>query len=303
MAWRILLGPLWMAVLVGVWVAAVAYGRREAWSRWPLWPFALGGLVVFVAALAGARVGLGGWVSSAVGAKALGVATLVGAALLAFLAARDRARSSLLLAQAPLTLDEAIGRVRAGRPPPLGVFTGRIGASEPVASPGGIVCALYDAEVREVASGAGVGAGGRRRGPLLSVERAASSIIFLRGDRCRAKVAFAEGALWAEAQARRCRVDRRFSLAEGAVLAGEAMPMEAVSHERVARLGEPCAVVGRLSRGMAEGTYVLKGPSGGPALLVLGGEVSRPAKRLLARAWGLFAASAGLCVLGAWLLA
>jgi hypothetical protein len=304
MAWRILLGPLWMAVLVGVWVAAVAYCRREAWSRRPLWPFALGGVMAFVAALAGARVGVGGWVSSALGVRALGVATLVGAALLAFLAARDRTRSSLLLAQAPLTLDEAIDRVRAGRPPPVGIFTGRIGASDPVASPGGIVCALYDAEVREASPspGASPGANSRPRGPLLSVERAASSTIFLRGERCRARVAFSEGALWAQPQARRCRVDRRFSLADGALLAGGALPMEAVSYERVARLGEPCAVVGRLNRGMAEGTYVLKGPSGGPALLVLGGEASRPAKRLLARAWALFAASAALSVLGAWLI-
>lgn len=296
MAWRILFGPLWMAVLLGGWVAAVAYGRREAWRRWPWWPFALGGALAFVGALAAARAGAGGWIASVVWVKTAGVATLVVAALGAFLGSRDRARAALMLTQAPLTLEEAIERIRAGRPPPPGVFTGRIGASAPVASPGGIVCALYDAELREATLG-------RLKGPLLSIERSASPSIFLCGERCRARVAFAEGSLWAKAQPRRCRVERRFSLAEEAVLAGGSAPIEAVSLEKVARLGEPCAVVGRLGRGVAEGTYVLKGPHLGPALLVLGEEVRRPATRLLARAWALLAGAVALSALGMWLLA
>jgi hypothetical protein len=296
MAWRVVLGPLWMAVLLGAWVAAVAYGRREAWSRWPRWPFALGCAALFLAALAAGSLGVGGLVAEVVWRKAAGGGVLVGAALLAFFASRSRARAALLLTQAPLNLDEAVARIRAGRPPAPGVFTGRIGASEPVASPGGIVCALYDAELREPSPG-------KTKGPLLSVDRAAAGVIYVRGERCRARVAFAEGSLWATPEPRRCRVDGRLSWAQGTVLASGVAPMEVVSHEKVARLGGPCAVVGRLDRGLTEGTYVLKGPQGGPALLVLGEELAAPARRLFGRAWALFGASAGLCVLGAWLIA
>jgi hypothetical protein len=165
-----------------------------------------------------------------------------------------------------------------------------------VASPGGIVCALYDAELREPSPG-------KTKGPLLSVDRAAAGVIYVRGERCRARVAFAEGSLWATPEPRRCRVDGRISWAQGSVLASGVARMEVVSHEKVARLGGPCAVVGRLDRGLTEGTYVLKGPQGGPALLVLGEELAAPARRLFGRAWALFGASAVLCVLGAWLIA
>lgn len=296
MAWRVLLGPLWMAALAGGWVAAVAYGRREAWSRWPLWPFALGGLAAFLAALLTGHALGTEWLSAQVLLKGLGVAVLVGAALLAFLGSRARARATLLLARAPLGLDEAIDRVRAGKPPPPGVFAGRIGSSDQVASPGGVVCALYEAELREL-SHRGV------KGALLSLERAGSPVVYVKGERCRAKVAFAEGSLWAPVRERRCRLNGRLSVADGSALASGAPPIDAVSHEKVAKLGEPCVVVGRLTRGIAEGTYVIKGPRGGPALIALGEEIARAGKRLFARAWILFIASAALCVLAAWLIA
>lgn len=296
MAWRILLGPLWVAALAGGWVAAVAYGRREAWSQWPRWPFLVGGLALFLGALLTGRIGGEGGISAETLGRGVGLGVLVFAALLAFLGSRSRARATLLLAHAPLSLDEAVDRVRAGMPPPPGAFSGRIGAADQVASPGGVMCAVYEAELRQFSSH-GV------KGALLSLERASASLVYVRGERSRAKVAIAEGSLWAPVQVRRCWLNGRLSVAEDSALASGVPPMDAVSHEKVAKLGEPCVVVGRLARGLADGSYVIKGPHGGPAMIALGEEVTRSGRRLFARAWMLFVASAALSVLAAWLIA
>jgi hypothetical protein len=296
MAWRVLLAPLWMAVLAGGWIAVVAYGRREAWGRWPLWPFAFGGAALFIGLLVWQQAGGTPLVAEAVVVRGLGVAMGVVAALFAFLASRARTRATLLLGQAPRSMDEAVGRVRAGETSVLGVFSGRIGSSEQVASPSGVVCALYEAEVREAPKG-GV------KGTLLAVEKAAAPSLYVKGERCRAKVLFAEGAFWAPVQIRRCRMAGRLSVADNAGLAGGIPPWDVVSYEKLAKLGEPCVVVGKLSRGLAEGTYVVKGPHGGSALIALGEEVSRVGRQLLSRSWGFFSASAAACVFAAWLLA
>ena len=53
------------------------------------------------------------------------------------------------------------------------------GASEPVTSPGGVVCAFYDAELRSTGDQG-------RKGPLISQEKAYALLITVRGERAEA---------------------------------------------------------------------------------------------------------------------
>jgi hypothetical protein len=177
------------------------------------------------------------------------------------------------------------------------VWRGRLGASEEVTSPGGVVCAFYDAEVRL----AGVLG---RPGPLLSRERAWSSLVLVRGEQVEAAVSVTPASLLAPVQVRRC--SSVGSLVAVDVASGEVPPPEAFSHERVGKLGEVCLVVGEVAPGPAPGTWRLQGPRGGPATLVVGEEYEDglpSAREMARRGWLLVAASAVLCAASAFLLA
>jgi hypothetical protein len=87
------------------------------------------------------------------------------------------------------------------------------------------------------------------------------------------------------------------------VLLTEERPEEAaLSYERVGKLGEECLVVGELSED-AEGTYVLRGREGGPAMVVLGNAGPGTGAVLARRAWSLFTAAGALTVAAAWIFA
>lgn len=296
---RILLAPLYAMCLAALVVAAFAFGRKDVAARpWRV-PLAWFGLLVVGAFCIASRF-RGGAVqvlSFDVAVKAAGAALLVVAAGLAVRGSRTRFRADLLRASVPRSLDEAVASLRAGHAPGWGVYRGTLDAADALTSPGGVPCAFYEAEVREVAEDG-------RKGPLLSRERAYSPVLGLRGERVRAAVRFAPSSLMAPVEVRRCEALQGTvpaSWYEDAPAATAPEP-EALSWERVGAAGETCLVVGELRRGTEEGTYVLCGRDGGPALVVLGPEAPVTGGMLARRAWTHFAAAGALSMAAAFVL-
>lgn len=289
-----LLAPFYASCLVALVVAAFAFARREPGPSRTLRP-----LLVWLGLLTAASVCLllrfrgesAPLPSVELLGRAVGGGLLVLAAVLALRGSRVRLRADALRGRAPLSLDEAVAALRAGRAPGWGVYSGRLEVPEALTSPGGVPCAFYDAEVHAV------GPGGRK-GPLLSRERAYSPVLVLRGDKVRASVCFAPSALLAPVEVRRCLAAPVLAEAE---LLGE--PPDALSWERVGAPGEPCLVVGELRRGLAEGAYELRGRDGRPALVVLGNEAPGTGVLLARRAWGHFAAAGALSLAAVLMLA
>jgi hypothetical protein len=305
--WRILLAPLYAMCLMALVVAAFTFGRRDAAARpWRLPLVWFGLLAVGSFCMALQFPGGPGWVLSAEAAtRAGGAVLLVVAAGLAVRGSRARWRADLMRASVPRSLDEAVAALRAGGTPGWGVYRGTLDATDVLTSPGGVACAFYEAEVREVAEDG-------RKGSLLSCERACSSVLVLRGERVRASVRFSPSSLMAPVEVRRCRAlpgTVPASWYEEAPETGTGLQMreasdgpEALSWERVGATGETCLVVGELRRGLAEGAYELCGRKGGPALVVLGPEAPVTGGTLARRAWTHFAAAGALSVAAALVL-
>ncbi|QSQ25867.1 hypothetical protein JY651_13460 [Pyxidicoccus parkwayensis] len=296
--WRILLAPLYAMCLAALVVAAFAFGRKDAARPWRV-PLTWFGLLVLGACCVSLRFhgGPAQAVSFDVVEKAAGAALLVVAAGLAVRGSRVRFRADLLRASVPKSLDEAVAALRAGQSPGWGVYRGSLDAADSLTSPGGVPCAFYEAEVREVAEDG-------RKGPLLSRERAYAPVLGLKGGKVRASVRFSPSSLMAPVEVRRCQA------LQGTVPASwyedatgtEATTPEALSWERVGATGETCLVVGELRRGAEEGSYVLCGRDGGPALVVLGPEAPVTGGMLARRAWTHFAAAGALSMAAAFVL-
>ncbi|MCP3103633.1 hypothetical protein LZ198_32590 [Myxococcus sp. K15C18031901] len=308
--WRMVLAPLYAAFLAALVVVAFTYGRRGAAVRVPRVPFVWFGLLALGALLVVARIGDGRvWVSSAILERSLGAALLVLAALAAVRGTRVRSGAELLRASAPRRLDDAVAALRSGQGSGWGVYQGTLDAENALVSPGGVHCAFYEAEVREVAADG-------RKGPLLSRERAFPPELALRGLHSRATVRFSPVSLMASVLPRRCRelpTLARVSLREEASVLGSARaggPAErmdaaeprALSWECVGAAGDSCFVVGELTRGAAAGSFLLRGRGGGPALLVLGAEAEATRGTLARRAWRHFTVAATLSILAAAML-
>lgn len=287
----VLLAPLYAVALAGVCAAALAYGRRRVWP--------MAGLISAACVLLASRMGLRlpVWLSSPALGWGMGAVLLSLAGVVAYRAGRLRGRAELLLSSAPTSLDEAIDALRgSGRASASRVVEGRLGTDSPVTSPGGVVCAFYEAELREVGERG-------RKGPLLSLDRAFPELLWLRGERSSATISVAEAEPIAPVQVRHCRVSRGFRIAGHGELAGDLPPIEAVSYERLGKLGERCLVAGVLRPGAQEGSYVISGPSGAPPLVVVGKEPLEVARRMLRRAWGMYGGAVGLVMAAAFLLA
>ncbi len=291
-----MVGPLYAACLSALVVMAFAYGRRDARAYMPRWPLMWFGLLAVVALGVALQAGSeSARLSLEAAGRGMGLALLGGAAGLALLGSRAHLRADTLQGSAPRELDEAVAELRAGRETGWGVYRARLGASEPVTSPGGVVCAFYEAELRST------GAQGRK-GPLISEERAYALVITARGERVEAVVNFAPSTVMAPMQVRRCLTDPRLAEpAAGEVARGKAAE-EVLSYERVGKIGESCLVVGELQRGPAPGSYVLRGRQGGPAMVVLGTEGLGSGQKLARRAWGFFSAAGALSVVAAFML-
>ncbi|WP_044185661.1 hypothetical protein [Hyalangium minutum] len=293
---RMMLGPLFGAALIGLVGVAFAFGRKDAHQFMPRLPLVWFGLLgaVFLAMVTDS-VPAALTVSSDVAGRGMGLGLLGLAAGLALLGSRARLRADVLRGSAPKSIDEAIAELRAGQEPGWGVYRGRLGASEPVTSPGGVVCAFYEAELRATGDQG-------RKGSLISQEKGYSLLITVRGEKAEAAVSFSPSTMLAPVRVLRCQTDPRLVEPEAGELV-QGKPVEEVfSYERVGKLGEPCLVVGALQRGPAPGSYVLRGKQGGPAMLVLGTEGTGTGQQLARRAWGFFSAAGALSVAAAFVL-
>jgi hypothetical protein len=291
-----LLAPAVAAALTAACLGAVGLVKTPS-QRAPArrWFWMAGGVVTLV--VAGSVLGLPSLLSLPPGlaAAGLGVGLLALGAALAVSGSRLRRQADALRACAPVPLDEALAQARRGRVAGWAVFAGQLGADSPVTSPGGIVCAFYEAELRERLETGG-------KGPLLGRERSAAPLLTLRGERGEAPILIPRMLVLAQTQARTCRAEGRPLLIGEQQLVGGAAPNDAVSFERVGRLGEKVLVLGRL-RPSAGGSFELAGSPAHPSLLVVGDDVERSALALAQRAWTRFACALGLSIAAAYLLA
>jgi len=291
-----MLAPLYGAALIGLVGLAFTFGRKESRAFTPRLPLLWFGLLAAVTlALITDSLPTSMQVSLDGAGRSMGVGLLGLAAGLALLGSRARLRADALRGSAPRSIDEAVAELRAGKEPGWGVYQGRLGASDPVTSPGGVVCAFYDAELRSTGDQG-------RKGPLISQERAYALLITVRGERAEAAVSFSPSTMLAPVRVLRCQTDPRLVEPEAGELVQGRPVEEVLSYERVGKLGDHCLVVGELQRGPAPGSYVLRGKQGGPAMLVLGTEGPGMGQKLSRRAWGFFSAAGVLSVAAAFVL-
>jgi hypothetical protein len=188
----------------------------------------------------------------------------------------------------PSALDGAALELERDGRPVVGIFSGRIGADVAVTSPSGAVCAFYGATLREGGAQDGKGA-------IVSRQRASGALLWIRGERTHAALAFSPTQVFAPEEARS---------ALAAVRTGsDATGVEVVSHERVGRIGESCFALGRLERGDAPGSWVIKGVSGGPAAILIGVSHVALGRKWMLRSWAYYGAAAVLTCAAAWILA
>ncbi|ATB34023.1 hypothetical protein [Melittangium boletus] len=298
MDWRLAFAPLYAAGLGALVLAAFTFGRREARSFTPRGPLAWFALLAVLYSLVALRYGTGPftWVSLGALGHGMGAGLLVGAAGLAAAGSRVRVRADALKAEAPRGIDEGVAALRQGQVPHWGVYRGRLAASDSVTSPGGVVCAFYEAEVRARRADGG-------KGSLLSVERAYAPLLQVKGEKAEAALSFSPRLLLAPQRTRPCLLGLPAEAGAANVPAEGLPPEEALSYERVGKLGEECLVVGELRPGPVPGVYELRGRQGGPAMVILGNQGETTGSVLTRRAWRLFAAAGGLTVAAAWVFA
>jgi hypothetical protein len=170
-------------------------------------------------------------------------------------------QSAALGACTALPVEQAVHRLRRGTLAGPVLLEGRLGAVEPLISPGGILCAFYEAEIR-TRSWLG-------RGMLVSQERATARALYLQGDGERVRVEISEEGLHAPETEQRVLVDKPLGLGLRPVPA-EGLPVEeAVSYEKVGRLNAPCAVLGLLERD-SRGDLVVRRAAGLDPLVFIG---------------------------------
>lgn len=290
--------PLYAAGMGALVLVAFTFGRKDARTYSPRWPLAWFGLLAVAFAIVSMRYGMGplAWVSPRVFGSGMGFALLVAAAGLAVAGSRLWGRADTLKAEAPRSIDEGVAALRDGGTAEWGVYRGRLASSDQVTSPGGVVCAFYEAELREVMPDGS-------KGSLLSVERGYVPVLQVKGERMEAAVSFSPKLLLAPMQVRRCQLGKPLAGTGTEVPVEGGKVEESLSYERVGKLGEECLVVGELRQGPVPGVYELRGKQGGPAMVILGDACEGTGTALSRRAWRMFAAAGGLTVAAAWVLA
>jgi hypothetical protein len=184
--------------------------------------------------------------------------------------------AELLRLAAPCTVDEAIHLPAWERDGRWLVLDGRLAANGEVTSPGGVVCAFYQAELRMV---------GERGEPghLVAREHAASLPLELVGHRESVRIRFSPIRAATPVSIRRVLVplepDRGQVTAEG-----EAETVEVLSWESVGKIGARALGLGKLERDRAGG-WRLVGLAGGAAPIVLPTEQESAAAAWRGEAW------------------
>ena len=242
----------------------------------------LGGVMAFVLA-AGTPAG-------SVLRWALGIAAAAGCAGAGWTAGQLWRHAELLRDARPCTVDEAIHLPPWERDGRWLLLDGRLGASGVVTSPGGVVCAFYEAELRLV---------GERGEPgrLVARERAASLPLELRGLRKSVRVRFAATRAAAPVSIRRVLVPIEHETDE-VPAEGQRASVELLSWESVGKLGARALALGKLEPDR-DGGWRLVGIAGGAAPVVLPTEQHSAAAAWRSEAWRWSGVAVPLAVLAA----
>ena len=157
-------------------------------------------------------------------------------------------------------------------------------------SPGGVVCAFYEAELRLVGER---GVPGR----LVARERAASAPLELRGLRKHVRLRFSAARAAAPVSIRRVLVSVERE-ADDVPAEGEQPVVEVLSWESVGKLGARALALGKLEK-HRDGSWRLVGIGGGAAPVVLPTEQESAAAAWRSEAWRWCGVAAPLAVLAA----
>lgn len=223
----------------------------------------------------------------------LGLAAAAGCLAAAWTAGQLWRHAELLRFARPCTVDEALNLPAWERDGRWLVLDGRLGARGEVTSPGGVVCAFYDAELRLI------GAPGEP-GRLVAHERAASVPLELLGLHRSVRIRFSPARAAAPVSIRRVLVPVEHDVRE-VPAEGQTELVEVLSWESVGKLGARALALGRLEPDRGGG-WRLVGVAGGAAPVVLPTEQDSAAAAWRSEAWrwsGVavpLAVLAGLCL-------
>lgn len=221
---------------------------------------------------------------------ALGVAAAVGCVAAGWTAGQLWRHADLLREATPCTVDEAVHLPSWERDGRWLLLDGRLGSSGEVTSPGGVICAFYESELRLV------GARGEP-GRLVARERAASVPLELRGLRTSVRLRFSPARAAAPLAIRRVLV--AIEREAGQIPAeGQEEAVEVLSWESVGKLGARALALGKLEADRSGG-WRLVGIAGGAAPVVIPTEQESAAAAWRGEAWRWSGVAAPLAVLAA----
>jgi hypothetical protein len=207
---------------------------------------------------------------------ALGLAAVLGCLAAGWTAGQLWRHAELLRFARPVTVDDAVGLPPSERAGRWLLVDGRLGAVGEVTSPGGVVCAFYDAELRLIEARG-------RPGRLVARERGASLPLELRGIRRSIRVRFSAARAAAPMVIRRVLVE--VDPQAGEIPAdGERERVEVLSWESVGKLGTRALALGKLEAD-PRGGWRLVGTLGGAAPVVLPSEQGSAAAAWRSEAW------------------
>ena len=221
---------------------------------------------------------------------ALGAAASAGCVAAGWTAGQLWRHAEVLRDAHPCTVDEAIHLPAWERDGRWLLLDGRLGSSGEVTSPGGVVCAFYDAELRLV---------GERGEPgrLVARERAVSARLELHGLRESVRLRVSAARAAAPVSIRRVLVPIEREVDE-VPAEGEQPAVEVLSWESVGKLGGRALSVGKLEK-ERDGGWRLVGIGGGAAPVVLPTEQESAAAAWRSEAWRWSGVAAPLAVLAA----
>jgi hypothetical protein len=220
----------------------------------------------------------------------LGVAASLGCVGAGWTAGQLWRHAELLRDAHPCTVDEAIQLPAWERDGRWLLLDGRLGSSGEVTSPGGVVCAFYEAELRRV--------GDRGEpGRLVARERAVSLPLELRGLTRNVRLRFSPTRAAAPVSIRRVLVGIEQGPDE-VPAEGDPPTVELLSWESVGKLGARALALGKLER-ERDGGWRLVGIAGGAAPVVLPTEQESAAAAWRSEAWRWSGVAAPLAVLAA----
>ena len=220
----------------------------------------------------------------------LGAAASVGCLAAGWTAGQLWRHAELLRDTHPCGVDEAIHLPAWERDGRWLLLDGRLGSSGEVTSPGGVICAFYEAELRLV---------GERGEPgrLVARERAASVPLELRGLRQSVRLRFSAARAAAPVAIRRVLVPVERD-ADEVPAEGEQPAVEVLSWESVGKLGARALALGKLEQDR-DGSWRLVGIAGGAAPVIFPAEQESAAAAWRSEAWRWSGVAAPLAVLAA----